>query len=86
MGKLLLSTKVLGLAFSKLAFTGLLTLPLVFLFSYIGNTLNKLKLLVEGKLGLVPTDRVENHTAATIKNLIDKVETLETEVAALKSN
>ena len=30
------------------------------------------------------TDRVENHTAATIKNLIDKVETLETEVAALK--
>ena len=62
MGKLLLSTKVLGLAFSKLAFTGLLTLPLVFLFSYIGNTLNKLKLLVEGKLGLVPTDRVENQS------------------------
>ena len=32
------------------------------------------------------TDRIENYTAATIKDLIDKVETLETEVAALKSN
>ena len=62
MGKLLLGTKALGLAFSKLAFTGFLTLPLVFLFNYIGNTLNKLKLFVEGKLGLVPTDREENQS------------------------
>ena len=62
MGKLLLSTKVLGLAFSKLAFTGFLTLPLVFLFSYIGNTIKKLKDFVEGKLGLVPTDREENQS------------------------
>ena len=62
MGKLLLSTKVLGLAFSKLAFTGFLTLPLAFLFSYIGNTIKKLKDFVEGKLGLVPTDREENQS------------------------
>ena len=60
LGKLLLGVKALSLVFNTLAFGALLKLPFLFLFEYIGNTLKKLGLFIQGKLKLEPTDRQQN--------------------------
>ena len=60
LGKLLLGVKALSLVFNTLAFGALLKLPFLFLFQYIGNTLDKLGKFIAGKLNLEPTDRQQN--------------------------